>query len=136
MMAAGHMKAANLGVSFGMHLTNALKCGCGWSEGGPGDNWAPRIASAMLRAGRAEAQKLGRQGDVDAALRKLEGMMCPCCGREFGNSGGTGRCTRRLKGPLSPIFTAYDRGCQASAPFPPGKERRSNNSHNRSPHQD
>ena len=93
MMVAGHRKAGDLGVSLGIHLANALH----WMrepgdrlrlrlvEGGPGDNWAPRIASAMLTAGRAAAEELGREGDVDAARRKLESMACPCCDRSFGD---------------------------------------------------
>ena len=93
MMAEGHRKAADLKVALGNALTNALN----WmrepedrlrlrlAEGGPGDPSAPDIASAMLMAGRARARELGREGDVDRAIRKLEGMSCPCCGRAFGD---------------------------------------------------
>jgi hypothetical protein len=92
MMVESHLKAADLGVNLGTHLTNALS----WlresesrlrqwlAEGGPGDPFAPKIAEAMLEAGRAAAQRLGCPGvAVDAALHKIESMPCPCCGREF-----------------------------------------------------
>jgi hypothetical protein len=91
MMAAGHIGAADLGVNLGRHLTNALS----WLrvperrlrqrlvEGGPGDPFAPKIAETMLRAGRIEAEALGRIDDLGAALDKIEATLCPCCGREF-----------------------------------------------------
>jgi hypothetical protein len=90
MMAEGQRKAADLKVDLGAHLINALA----WLrepgrlrrrlvEGGPGDPFAPKIAEAMLRAGRTAAEKLGRIDNLRAALDKIEAMPCPCCGREF-----------------------------------------------------
>jgi hypothetical protein len=95
MMVEGHLKAAELGVSLGERLTDALY----WArepegrslrlaQGGPGDVWAMQIAEAMLRAGRVAAQRLGCAGAVDAALHKIESMLCPCCGRAFGPQAG------------------------------------------------
>jgi hypothetical protein len=91
MMAEGHRKAGHLGVGLGIHLANALY----WmrepedrlrrrlAEGGPGDPFAPKIAEAMLQAGRTAAEVLGRIDDLGAALDKIEATPCPCCGREF-----------------------------------------------------
>jgi hypothetical protein len=90
MMIEGHLKAAELGLGLGERLVNVLY----WArepegrslrlaQGGPGDPWAPQIAEAMLQAGRAAAQRLGRAGDAGAALHKLEVMPCPVCGRAF-----------------------------------------------------
>jgi hypothetical protein len=91
MMAAGHMKAADLKANLGTHLTNALfwlrepesRLRQRLVEGGPGDPFAPKIAEAMLQAGRPAAEAIGRIDDLGAALDKIEAMPCPCCGREF-----------------------------------------------------
>ena len=92
-MAAGHTRAADLGVGLGMHLANALywmrepedrlRLRLRLAEGGPGDPFAPKIAEAMLQAGRTAAEALGRIDDLGAALDKIEATPCPCCGREF-----------------------------------------------------
>ena len=65
MMVAGHGKAGDLGVlSVSTSQRSPLDAEPGdrrrlrLVEGGPGDNWAPRIASAMLMAGRAAAEEL------------------------------------------------------------------------------
>jgi hypothetical protein len=90
MMAEGHLRAADLGVSLGESLVAALY----WArepegrslrlaQGGPGDPCGPEIAEAMLRAGRAVAARLGRASDVSAALHKIESLLCPTCGRPF-----------------------------------------------------
>jgi hypothetical protein len=91
MMVEGHLKAADLGVNLGTHLTDALF----WLRepesrlrqrlvgGGPGDPFAPKIAEAMLQGGRTAAEALGHIGDLGAALGKIEATPCPCCGREF-----------------------------------------------------
>lgn len=91
MMAEGHMKAAEIGIDLGEHLTNALywmrepedRLRLRLAEGGPGDPFAPQIAEAMLEAGRAAAQRLGHAGDVGDAVHKLGAMPCPVCGRAF-----------------------------------------------------
>ena len=90
MMVEGHLKAADLGVSLGERLVDTLY----WmrepegrlmrlAQGGPGDPASPKIAEAMLQAGRAAAQRLGCASDVSAALHKIELMLCPVCGRAF-----------------------------------------------------
>ncbi len=90
MMVEAHLKAADLGVDLGERLVAVLY----WAgepemralrlaQGGPGDPWAPEIAEAMFKAGRAAAQRLGCASDVSAALHKIESMPCPVCGRAF-----------------------------------------------------
>ena len=90
MMVEAHLKSADLGVSLGERLVDVLY----WARepegtsmrlarGGPGDPWAPKIAEAMLLAGRAAAQRQGCANAVGDALHKLESMPCPTCGRTF-----------------------------------------------------
>ena len=80
-MAEGHLKAADLKVDLGEHLTAVLY----WvrepemralrlAQGGSGRSVGAVIAEAMFQAGRAAAQRLGHAGDVDPALHKLESI--------------------------------------------------------------
>ena len=91
MMVEAHLAAADLGINLGEHLIDVLyfagepehRAQC-IAYGGSGDLHVSQIAEAMLEAGRYAAQRLGDASVADAALRKLEAMPCPTCGRAFG----------------------------------------------------
>jgi hypothetical protein len=115
MMVEAHLKAADLGVNLGERLVAVLY----WAkepemrslrlaQGGPGDPLAPKIAEAMLQAGRTAAQRLlGCAGDVDVALHKIESIPCPCCGRAFGPCGEQTGEQKRLRNSPAPTFSSF-----------------------------
>ena len=90
MISEAHLKASELGVDLGERLVDCLYwCdepemrALRFADGGPGDSASRAIAEAMVRAGRAAAQRLGYAGGFRAGLRKLEMSPCPTCARPF-----------------------------------------------------